>query len=451
MCNAYKHVPYPKASMRFSRTMANSIAAVALAAFGLNAMLSGSIRQHTYANLDKMEAQVQKAKIEHPYDPAVDGALAKISAIRVGQPSVLAPFWHSYRTQEQAEDLYSSIHDAVAMYTRTLHVGLGYDKRDPDRFLAAVAGANESLSRYGIRLAVDECIDLVFPAEPVANEIVDGVKNSFSKPLDLRFAWTGNDLCASTIDYAIYAQTESGVCIIDCDLQEEDLERTIEQETLRRLVRAKGLLATEGSKRYFCEYDAKTILARKDTLLPSEEKPGSVQTGRRVVTVNVGLDSIELEKARRLMAALRDTYERKFGIEIRPLCYYPHTLPGKCYYFNEIAKIERFARTKSDIYLLLTGRDWNTKDMEAGSSMSGRAYINSGYALVECHAPECQVLRTLYHEFGHLFRANHVYRKDAIMHPYSNPKSDLWTAYTISTILENKFRTWDSGIELSDQ
>ncbi len=92
---------------------------------------------------------------------------------------------------------------------------------------------------------------------------------------------------------------------------------------------------------------------------------------------------------------------------------------------------------------MLTNRDWGDEDDDDYTSLVGQALSNYGALWTEAYSSIEETTSALAHEIGHLFKAGHVYRKDAVMHPLNEEDNFLWTSKTKETILKNKFRNWE--------
>ena len=139
--------------------------------------------------------------------------------------------------------------------------------------------------------------------------------------------------------------------------------------------------------------------------------------------------------------SLSQVYTKEFNISIVVVGMYDRTLPDDWETDEQMAVIKKMVENKSDIYMLFTSRNWRNENDLLFSSITAEAYIDSGYIYLEtCYGEN--TTNILIHEFAHLFKARHIYRKDAVMHPH-NRDNPLWAPKTRQVIVENKFRNWN--------
>ena len=330
-------------------------------------------------------------------------------------------------------------------------IGYAYDGKKPKKFLSKINEANKSLMGLGIYLDVNEVAEIDSPRSFGKNDFIYGVKHSFFRSHDYYFVWTSSDYSVGDSgDYAVKAFTKEGVCLIDKDFNEKNLEKLVAHEILRCFINKEDRTLNEKDKLEFSDMDKKVILANfwlENPKFKSDKSGYDLTTNLkepRTVSVNIGFDTVKKEGAEKIFVSVSELYSKEFNISFNALGFYEHKLPESWSTIGEIRKLKKSSKKKSDIYVLLTDRDWkDDDDGGAFSSVAGQAIPGAGYTWIETHHKDKEVVNIIAHELGHLFGARHIYRRGSLMHPSANYNKGMWMPKTKETILKNKFRNWN--------
>ncbi len=320
---------------------------------------------------------------------------------------------------------------------RIVNVGLAKDSIDCKCFDYELAEANLALSKYGIFLELAEQIQVSLPGE--LSELEVGIEHSFSSPEDYYFTLTSSNSYRGKEDYSINSMTERRICLVDRDLNHENLNVVISQEILRFLAGKEDIVVLDDSSPYFLEIPEKEVRRNLTKQFFKPEQSNAQNYNRhRNVTINMILDGTAPEKAGELVGKASERFNRDFNISFRILGVYNYELPTKGWDFNTVyQKIVRGIKNRSDLYLLFTNKDWN----EQGKHLGGQA-STSGFGWISTNRRDQEAEYTTFHELGHIFGANHIYLKESIMYPNTRPERTIWGERVKDTILKNKFSRW---------
>lgn len=319
---------------------------------------------------------------------------------------------------------------------RIVQVGLAKDSIDCDCFDYELAEANLALSKYGIFLEIAEQIRVSLPEE--LSELELGIKHSFSSPKDFYFTLTSSNSYRGEEDYSINSKPERRICLVDRDLNHETLDVVISQEILRFLAGKEDIAVLEDSSPYFSEIPEKEVRRNLTKQFFKPEQSNAQNYNRhRTVTINVILDGTAPEKAGVLVGKASERFNRDFNISFRILGVYNYALPKSWDFSRVYQELFSGIRTKSELYLLFTDKDWNEK----GKDLGGQASPNVGFGWIGTNNRAAENI-TL-HELGHIFGANHTYLTDSIMYPTAYQNNNAWGQRIKDAILKNKFKRWN--------
>jgi hypothetical protein len=327
---------------------------------------------------------------------------------------------------------------------RIVNVGFAYEGKSVKDFIKAVDLANKDLLEYGIFLDVRQAVEVDLPRSFDVDGFQYGLKYSFFHTHDYYFVWTSSDYHdRDDKDYTAKAFTEYGICLIDDDWPGNNLEKLITQEILRLFINAENsIVYNENDLKYFSMTDKQKVRENLHKKFPRHDfESNNSLKSHRTVEVNIALDGVSRSFAQQLINEVSQVYTKEFNISIVAIGMYDHTLPDDWETDEQMAVIKKMVENESDIYMLFTGRNWRNENDRLFSSITAEAYRDSGYIYLEtCYGEN--TANILIHECAHLFKARHIYRKDAVMHPH-NRDNPLWTPKTRQVIFENKFRNWN--------
>lgn len=415
--------------------------------FTANTYINGLIHKKR-TTLKSQISQIKQVNFKSPQlDSELDTILKKLEHLPKPDYSPLNPFWNPYSTLDILDDNLKQLPLILKKYGKR-HVDIGYasEGQNKEDFISALNQANLSLKKYGIFLDVKETIDVKIPNSFTIRDFPYGIKHSFDKPHDYYFVWTASDYGSGKDDYAAKALTKQRVSFIDDDFQKDCLDKLIMQEILRLFTDAKNTtIQHEEDEAYFTQIGEEGVTENLTKIFRDADYQLDINLEKhRTVTINVGLDGISQQYAQELLSSISQTYTKEFNISFQPIGFYGHKLPDSWNFYKEIERLKGVASKQSDIYILLTNHNWDDEKTGPAYSLEGEANPSYGYLWAETHGDTKEVISAITHEIGHLFKAKHIYRKNAIMHPISSSSPDqvFWTPNSKETILKNKFRNW---------
>ncbi|MHC4293358.1 MAG: hypothetical protein ACYSTX_03615 [Planctomycetota bacterium] len=332
----------------------------------------------------------------------------------------------------------------VSNADRVVSVGFAYDGKSIKDFIKAVDLANKELLEYGIFLDIRQAVEVDLPRSFDVGGFQYGIKYSFFHTHEYYFVWTSSDYHdRDDKDYTAKAFTEYGICLIDDDWPENSLQKLITQEILRAFINAENsIVYNENDRKYFSQVDKQKVRENLHKKFPMHDYESNTNLkSNRTVEVNIALDGVSRALAQQLISEVSQLYTNEFNISMVVVGMYDYNLSDNWETDEQMSVIKKMVENKSDIYMLFTSRNWRNENDLLFSSITAEAYRDSGYIYLEtCYGEN--TTNILIHEFAHLFKARHIYRKDAVMHPH-NRDNPFWTQKTRQVILENKFRSWN--------
>lgn len=408
--------------------------------FGVNVYKAPSVRN----KLNSLKKYSVNAEEYKSCNSNIEDLLTKIENTEVSTGDLFKPFWSLNNLSKKIDNYHINLNNLIWNYVeRTIDIGIGADWGVNYSLVKAVNSANLLLAKHKIHLKIGEKIELDMPELFDSEELVYGIKHSFSKPHDYYFAISHfQDYSYENDDFAVKALTESRVCFIDSDFQEENLEELVSQEILRLFSDAKNTNFYKNIDYYSIGVSEEKI--KKNIFKTFNEKPYNITPDifQRVITVNIGLDNVSEDMANYLLEQASKVYEKNFGIKFKAVDLYEYKLPKAWNTFKQMKKIKNKAKQSSDLYLMFTNTNWGQNSDGEGYSIAGEANPYYGYSWIEVYNDLDRVIHTLVHELAHLFKAEHVYLRNALMHPYNNNKVNF-TPATKHFILTNKYQKWE--------
>ncbi|MGV8152187.1 MAG: hypothetical protein ACP5OG_03830 [Candidatus Nanoarchaeia archaeon] len=328
---------------------------------------------------------------------------------------------------------------------RKLKLGVALEDASEAWVREGISNANLGLFDYGIYLDLEELVNVELPNSFSDSYLESGIKGSFSHQLDHYLVFSSADLKKGENNYSVKSLTDKSLCLIDGGVKKDQLDKFLICEILRKFSDSKpayfgpefSLDCLKGIEESKIQKNTEKIFSAKGYDLRKDNKT-------RIVSANIGLDGFPKEDAENLLSKASKNYEENFGIKIVPIGFYEHKLSGSWNTFSEMESFSRNCSEKSDIYLLLTNQNWGSKSDGPNESVSGEALPKMGYSWIEVNHGKEKTVKTLNHEIGHLFGADHIYLKGAIMHPYNNTGEEGWTNKDKAAILKNKYIKWDN-------
>ena len=434
---------------------------IAIGYIGLNVLAGAFVMNFLGASISGryVDRDVLRSKLEHvkkqvsfyrEHFPGsdLDNIGEKVGGIRVDDQSLVEPFWslpmkaciiNSYQSEIESiiEESIDGFRDSAEKHIK---VGVAVDSRDEDLFETAVKLSNTSMIVYGVFASVGETADVSLPDEFTDKELAYGVKGSFPEPMDHYFVWSAHDYKRGDIDYCINSLTSENLTLVDDSVETCALGRIVAREIAR--------VFSENEDTIICPQDLNDYLNDtpeiEDNKIALSRVPYDISLNMgngRIVKLCVGLDGVRRDEAGSLVAGLSREYEKMFNISFEPVEFVHHKLPDSWQTSKEMHKVRDKSKEAADIYLLLTDTSYTRADLGPLSSLAGQA-STLGYSWVTVGPDNSRNVKTLGHEFGHLFGAGHIYIKDTIMHPEAL-EMRTWSNLSRETILSNKFRTWE--------
>lgn len=415
--------------------------------FAANTYINGLIHKKR-TTLKTQISQIKQVNFKSPQlDPKLGNILKELEYLPKPDYNPLNPFWNQYSILNIVDDNLKQLPLILKKYGKR-HVDIGYasEGQNKENFISALNQANLSLVKYGISLDIKETIDVKIPKSFDINNFPYGIKHSFDNPYDYYFVWTTSDYSNGKNDYAAKALTKQRVSLIDDDFPKEHLDKLITQEILRLFTGAKDTtVQNEKDKTYFTQIDEEGVTKNLTKISRDADYQLDINLKKhRTVTINVGLDGISQQYAQELLSSVSQIYTKEFNISFHPIGFYDHKLPNSWKFHKEMKRLKGVASKQSDIYILLTNYNWDDDKTGSDYSLEGGANSSYGYLWAETQGDIERVISTITHEIGHLFKAKHIYRKNAIMHPISSKNSNqvFWTPHNKEIILKNKFMNW---------
>lgn len=304
-----------------------------------------------------------------------------------------------------------------------LDIGLAYEG-NYNIIKHSIVLAREFISRQGIDSFVSETIEVDLPGLSLSRLFSDTLERSFSNKHDYYIVASTKSYDPKEENPNQHILRNPKLCHINHNITKEDLEEIINGNRLRSFQIYSG-------SRHSTEY------YYNNTKNPE---------AKRTVTINLGLCNIKEQEVSEVIEQASKIYESKFGITFDIVGKNDFSLPLSdksldslidLKYFKNLAN---FATEPSDIYLLFVKDD---RPRKSGVLYTcGRSYISQGACWIRKNYDPDKFLSTLLHEIAHLFNANHVFLKNAIMHPVASKNQFLWDDYNERVIDSSKFRRW---------
>ncbi len=424
---------------KFIKTGLVAVCAAISLNYATNIMLADKIKTQTQT----VQNQARYLSEHKNMRPDLTSILQKSSDAEKKDIQILTPFWDmqniSLELKYRIENQSGVIQDDGA---RVVYLGIGYEKRLPKIFLEDFSSANFKLEKYGIRLFINEEVDVDLPHEFNDGSFCKGINGSFKKPIEYAIVMTSKNYSRGKYDYSISSSPKDRVTLID-EIDDQKLDDIIVYEMLRLFSNSENAKAESiTDPTYLKDINNQVIEANLGMTFLSEAYDLTInRSKKRTATINVALDNVSLEEATRLLSKASETYETKFGITLETIGFYEHKLPKNWELEDEGKNLKAKSDKKSDIYLILTDTNWSTSTNKEGST-AGQANSREGYVWAETCHDEHDKLHILLHEIGHIFGAEHIYKRGALMHPSINELGN-WEPDTESTILKNKYAKWE--------
>ncbi|MBU0665732.1 MAG: hypothetical protein ABIC91_02120 [Nanoarchaeota archaeon] len=328
--------------------------------------------------------------------------------------------------------------------TRTIDLCLAYENDRDKEFEEALKKANETLKPYNLKVELKEKDPIQIPTKKQYshNDLITGIRNSCTDTLDHYFTLMTGDLSSKKTNQYIISNMRNKTTIIDSDCNEELLEKIIVQEILRLFTTKKEFVLTEENmQEYFKKISEEKITKKHSKQFTKHTN--EIEKGKdRTLTINMGLDNVSEETARRLIENSSKNYYENFGIKLELKGIYQTPIGTKFGRDKEYNNLIDAAKEKSDIYIILTNQDWSQFKKNSYSTPIGQAEPYKGFCWVETIHEEKMVQGTVNHEIAHLFGAPHVYLKNAVLTPQAH-NQQRWAPGTRKVILQNKYKTWN--------
>lgn len=433
-----------RTGQHLDRTVLAAITAIGIT-YGANSSITTSMQRDLSHDTLQLEAITEMLSERGIDDRDLAAARKTIRATNSKPLTAHTPFWvPMQRIGRVARDTASLRKRLDEQGLRRLNVGIATDY-DPTTMITAVQRASRSLRPYGIELRIAETQRVKIPPPTRVEDIVFCVKDAFDNPHDYIFAHTIADKEEGI--YPTKQSTNARISVIQMRLAENELARSIRNETLKYLAESTATPKRKATRELSPNetIDLKPWLERYHEREQYRALIASSRMTHRTLTANIILDKgVDNAYAAKIVQKASEFYEQELGISIQPVAYsrsvkaVPLDMKEQSQYFKENTN------TPSDIYIFLTRKTWaDDRGKHDHLTTLGQAEVDSGYiatSVATGNIKECA--RTITHEIAHLFKAKHNYREGALLHPVTNTGMHL-TFQDRKEILEHKFRTWN--------
>ena len=338
--------------------------------------------------------------------------------------------------------------NAVTHYLRN-HVhatlGIAIDELGPDEpsVLSMLRQVNSLLSEFDISIGLAGAFKAVdIPPSATRSEIYHGTTTAFGSGIDHHFVFTHKECSYPQLSSRpprrptnrVYSFGRRGLTVIDAVAVDRTFAKTVALAVIDQLSKD-----TKARRWRAADYAlAMNVAAGADRKRRGRTHVGPsrriADKGQRTVSVTIGLDKVDRASALRHIERVNQVFaDHAIRFDVRHT--YDQRLTNGWRWPRVITAMQ--AQNKSDIYLLLTARDWRPA---TGDSVRGLSSYLFGAALVQTGTID-QTTKRLAHELGHLFGLAHTFVAGHIMYPTESRIGLSWSPGSIRALKENRHNT----------
>ncbi len=336
--------------------------------------------------------------------------------------------------------------NAVTRYLHAnphLSLGVAIDDLGPGEAAALdlLRQANRMLARHSITLGLADAVKLVtLPQRLTRSDMFFGVTTAFANEVDYHVAMTGRR-CVYVGDgeksgdgpshNRIYSFGRRRLTIVDAAATGVSLARRVALDLARYVIKRREARRWRSSDYDLSIADVLGEATPRGENIHRVRKRGGVGEERREIAMTIGLDGVTPQRAVAYVAQVNQLF-KDHGLSFVARYVRQHQLLSGWRWPQEIDRLQRHG--KSDIYVLLTGREWSPR---SGSPIRGLSSQLFGAAMVQAGNKE-QTVKRLAHELGHLFGLGHTFLKGHVMYPSEAYIGLRWSPGSVRALAGSK-------------